>query len=103
MFLWRIVANVIPTKENLQRRIPIHDTCCALCEQESKSSILLFLECPAVKALWYSYCKGFKPKDHHLTTIEGFIKLMLNSPKAPCPLEKMWIVSLHMALMLDEI
>ena len=31
MFLWRIAANVLPTKENLMSRLGIHDPGCALC------------------------------------------------------------------------
>ena len=51
MLLWRIEANVIPTRENLQRRIQHIDSACIFFNAEVESSIHLFLECHFAKAL----------------------------------------------------
>ena len=52
MFLWRIGANVIPTRVNLQRKMQHIDLACTFCNNEVESSTHLFLDCPFARALW---------------------------------------------------
>ena len=103
MLLWRIEANALPTKENLQRRVPLNDSSCILCQQKQESSTRLFLKCPITKAIWSSRCWGFKSDDHSITSNEGIIKLVLGLPKVSCPMEDNWLISLDMAFVLDKI
>lgn len=52
MLLWRIGADVIPTKVNLQRRIQQFDTSCSLCNSDEETYAHLFFHCPFAKAMW---------------------------------------------------
>ena len=103
MLLWRIEANALPTKENLQCRVLLNDSSCILCQQKQGSSAHLFLKCPITKAIWNSHCWGFKSDDHRITCNEGIIKLVLDPPKVSCPMEDNWLISLDMAFVLDKI
>lgn len=103
MLLWRIEANALPTKENLQRRVPLNDSSCIHCQQMQESSAHLFLKCPITKAIWNSRCWGFKSDEHSITSNEGIIKLVLDPPKASCPMEDNCLISLDMAFVLDKI
>lgn len=103
MLLWRIGANSLPTKENIQKRVATHDPLCALCQQDTESPIHLFMKCPIARALWHSCCWGFRPEDHLITTSEDIIKVTIHPPDSPCPPEDRWLVTLNMALILEEI
>ena len=52
MLLWRIDANAMPNKVNLQRRIQHTNTSCSLCNSNEETNIHLFFLCPFAKALW---------------------------------------------------
>ena len=42
MLLWRIEANALPNKENLQRRVPLNDSSCILCQQKQDPPPICF-------------------------------------------------------------
>ena len=98
MFLWRVTVNALPTRENLMSRIDISEPWCLLCNQEVESASHLFLKCPAAKALW-----GFKSDEVHLAQPSDIIKVILEPPQTLCQVQDMWLVSLNMALTLEEI
>ena len=103
MFLWRIAANVLPTKENLMSRLDIHEPGCVLCSQEVESASHLFFSCPAVKALWFAACWGFKSEEIQLANTSDITKIILEPPDSLCQTHDLWLVSLKMALTLEEI
>ena len=102
MLLWRIGADVLPAKENMQWRLEINNPSCALCRQEVESNCHLFLNCSVAKALWYTWCWGFKAI-HGISNCEDIIKMILDPPEASCPKEDQWMIILNMAIILDEI
>jgi len=54
LFVWRLLCNRLPTKDNLMRRRIIHadaDVCAYGCGQP-KSPIHLFLECASSNSVW---------------------------------------------------
>ena len=53
MLIWRIGANVLPTKERIAQRMPISDTSCSLCNAEPESGAHLFFNCTVARAIWY--------------------------------------------------
>ena len=57
MFLWRACANVLPTKENLNRRRIQVDPQCEICCQQPKSVGHLLWECSLAQNLW-ALCRG---------------------------------------------
>ena len=79
-------------------RIDISEPWCLLCNQEVESASHLFLKCPAAKALW-----GFKSDEVHLAQPSDIIKVILEPPQTLCQVQDMWLVSLNMALTLEEI
>ncbi|XP_065617181.1 uncharacterized protein LOC136062262 [Quercus suber] len=103
MFLWRVVVNALPTKENLMCRMDIEDTCCMLCDQECETSSHLFVKCLMAKALWFSVCRGLRSDELHLSTSADIIKLILKPPSTLYQAQNQWLVSLNMAFTLKEI
>ena len=103
MFLWRIAVNALPTRENLMSRMDISEPWCVLCNQEVESAAHLFLKCPAAKAIWFSACWGFKSDEAHLALPSDIIKVILEPPPALYQMQDMWLVSLNMALTMEEI
>ena len=103
MFLWRVVVNALPTRENLMCRMDIPDPSCVLCNQGVESAIHLFSRCQAAKALWFAACWGFKPDNGHFSSSSDIIKATLDPPSALCQSQDLWKVTLNMALTLEEI
>ena len=83
--------------------MPIQDSCCELWKQEVESFVHLFVTCPIARPLRYTCCWGLKPEEHQLATPVSIIKLVLEPPKAYCPNEDVWLISLQIAFILDEI
>ena len=103
MFLWRVAANTLPTRENLMTRMDISEPWCVLCKQEVESTSHLFFKCPAAKVLWFAACWGFRSKDVQVTQPWDIIKIILEPPESSCQAHDQWMVSLKMALTLEEI
>lgn len=103
MFLWRIVANVLPTRDNLSRRMGIRKTCCTICKQEEESPCHLFLNCPITKVLCFTTCWGFKANESSINNPVDIVKLVIDPPQAFYQASEKWLISLDMALTLGEI
>ena len=84
MFLWRVAANTLPTRENLMTQMDITEPWCVLCNQEVESASHLFFKCPATKALWFAACWGFRSEDVQLAQPCDIIKLILEPPETFC-------------------
>lgn len=82
MLLWRIGANAIPTRENLQRRTQHIDPSYILCSAEVESCVHLFFECHFARALWSSSGWGLRINVASLNSREDILKLILNPPNA---------------------
>jgi hypothetical protein len=52
LLVWSILANKLPTWDNLQRRLFSGPGHCALCKSHLESVDHLFLQCPFVKEVW---------------------------------------------------
>ena len=103
MFLWRVAANTLPTRENLMSRMDITEPWYVLCNQKVESTSHLFFKCPATKALWFATCWGFRSEKVHLALSCDIIKLILEPSETFCQAHDLWLVSLKMALTLEEI
>ena len=53
MHLWRIAANVLPTKEVISIFNENMDGSCLLCNSALETSLHLFTVCPFAKSLWF--------------------------------------------------
>lgn len=49
--MWRVISNVLPTRENISSIFDISDVRCVNCGGLSISSFNLFKECPSIRAL----------------------------------------------------
>nr|XP_023892398.1 uncharacterized protein LOC112004387 [Quercus suber] len=103
LLIWRIGANAIPTKANLQRRIPYIDQTCSLCNSGEETSTHLFFECNFARALWAAACWGLKTDAASINSNEDIIKIIVTPLKSPVPAHKQWYISLNIALIVDEI
>ena len=57
MFLWRACSNILPTRENLNRRRVQVDPMCGMCCQKPESVGHLLWECPLARNVW-ALCSG---------------------------------------------
>ena len=103
MFLWRVSTNTLPTRDNLMQRMEVDNPNCLLCNTQAESPCHLFFKCPIVKALWFAACWGFRSNEVPLSSHLDIVKLILNLPLALCQAQDQWLVSLNMALTLEEI
>ena len=103
MLLWRIGPDAIPTKDNMIKRFESIDPTCPLCCQDIESTCHVFFNCPVAKAIWLTSCWGFRASDHQISSCEDIINLVVEPPKAPCPIEDLWKITLNIAIILDEI
>ena len=103
MFLWRVNTNTLPTRDNLMNRMEVDNPNCLLCNIQVESPCHLFLKCPVAKALWFVACWGFRSNEVPLSSHLDIVKLILNPLLALCLAQDQWLVSLNMALTLEEI
>ena len=85
MFLWRIVVDVLPTRENFSKRVEITDCKCILCVEESDTLSHVFFRCPVARALWFACCWGFRADEVLINSNQDIIKMVLEPPNTPCP------------------
>lgn len=103
MFLWRLCANVLPTRENIKRRMSLNDDSCLLCFDFPEELIHLFLRCPTAKALWFTAYWGFRSEDFTTSTSNDITNLDLNPSLPTLQVSDQITVSLSMAFTLEEI
>ena len=103
MLLWRIGSNSIPTKVNLSTRLKHVDPTCPLCKSGTEPSLHLFFECPISMCLWHSACWGFKADLEKVQSHVDIINLILEPPISAIPTQEAWLITLNMALVVDEI
>ena len=108
MLLWRIGVGILPTKENLAHRIVLEDINCSLCQEDTKSRVHLFAQCPAARAIWFGCKWGLRTGNLQVSNNSDIVKLVLESPIAPhsedlSPKQEQEQNSLRMALTLEAI
>ncbi|KAF3441398.1 hypothetical protein FNV43_RR15312 [Rhamnella rubrinervis] len=54
LHLWRMLANVIPTKEVLANRLMLRETSCICCAAEAETRFYVFKECPLINSLAFA-------------------------------------------------
>ncbi|XP_058775075.1 uncharacterized protein LOC131649326 [Vicia villosa] len=53
-FVWRLAKNILPTKDNLQKKGIALDGSCTMCSVAEESAHHLFMECPFAKQVLFS-------------------------------------------------
>lgn len=103
MLIWRIGNNSFPTNKNLSCKLEYINPNCSLCKNGWESCIHLFFECPIARALWLSSCWGLRVDTSMLQTNEDIVKLIIEPSTSTISVYDQWLITLSMALILDEI
>ncbi|KAK9988528.1 hypothetical protein SO802_028767 [Lithocarpus litseifolius] len=81
MHLWRIAANVLPTKDAISQFANV-EVECPLCNLSDESSLHIFALCPIAKSLWFRSQWGVKTDLLGLSSIQDFINFLFSPPFA---------------------
>ena len=81
MHLWRIAANVLPTKDVISQ-FANFEVGCPLCNLSDESSFHLFALCPISKSLWFRSQRGVKTDSLGLASIHDLINFFFSPPFA---------------------
>ncbi|KAL6227352.1 hypothetical protein ACLB2K_001311 [Fragaria x ananassa] len=82
-FIWRLIKNIVPTKEVLSKRVPLPDLLCPFCYDDTESSLHLFKNCNVVACIWLFSPLGMRARHSGMETIEVWIQDMLENLPAP--------------------
>uniref|UniRef100_A0A2N9H629 Reverse transcriptase domain-containing protein n=1 Tax=Fagus sylvatica TaxID=28930 RepID=A0A2N9H629_FAGSY len=102
MFLWRIAANVLPTKDLLAERVGNMDTLCNLCNEEVETCSHLFFKCNVARAIWYGCKWSLRSDEINVNRNEEIVKIVIDPPWK-LPKESREQVSLQMIITLEAI
>jgi len=80
MHLWRIAANVLPTKEVISMFNEDVDGSCPLCNSALKTSFHLFIVCPIAKSLWSRSHWGVRIDSLAFGSTSNFASFLLSPP-----------------------
>ena len=81
MHLWRIAANVLPTKDVISQ-FANFEVGCPLCNLSDESSLHLFALCPIAKSLWFRSQWGGSTDSLGLASIHDLINFLFSPPFA---------------------
>ena len=77
MLLWRIAANLLPSKEIISRFNESMDLCCPLCSSVVETTLHLFTVCPFSKSLWYQSQWGLRMEVLNFESPSEFVNFLL--------------------------
>lgn len=78
MFLWKILTNVFPTRDVLSSKFRLGEVSCVVCEDEDKTIMHLFKECPGFRAMDFA-CKWEGKVDiWNYVSVLDMVELCLN-------------------------
>ncbi|KAK9986266.1 hypothetical protein SO802_031217 [Lithocarpus litseifolius] len=77
MHLWRIAANVLPTKDVISQFANV-EVECTLCNLFDESSFHIFALCPIAKSLWFRSQWGVKTDSLGFASIHDFINFLFS-------------------------
>ena len=78
MLLWRIVANLLPTKEVISRFNESMDLCCPLCSLAVETTLHLFMVCPFSKSLLFQSQRGLRMEVLNFESPLEFVNFLLS-------------------------
>ena len=87
IFLWRLLANVLPLRGILAERFDLRDKGCLFCDKDIETPKHLFLKCNFIRSLAFASHWGLKldilaADLSHLVGIEDLIDVILDPPKS---------------------
>ena len=82
MLLWRIAANMLPSKEVIGKFNGNIDRCSPLCSSTNESSLHLFTVCTIAKAIWFQSQWGLRMEAIVFKSTSDFICFLISPPLA---------------------
>ena len=79
MHLWRITANVLPTKDVISQFANV-EVGCPLCNLSNESSPHIFALCPIAKFLWFHSQWGVRTDSLGLASIHYLVNFLFSPP-----------------------
>lgn len=76
--LWRLILNIIPTKERLSQLFPVADPNCVLCNMVPETGHHLILDCPFTIVVWRNSKWQVNLEAFHHLTFQEWFKLLLD-------------------------
>ncbi|KAL5168952.1 putative ribonuclease H protein [Glycine soja] len=75
-FVWRLLWDRLPTKDNLiKRQIQVDDDLCPFCHNQPESASHLFFTCGKIMPIWWEYLNWVKEdKVFHCRPLDNFIQ-----------------------------
>ncbi|XP_048322902.2 uncharacterized protein LOC107414189 [Ziziphus jujuba] len=80
MFLWRLAADVLSTKDLLFERIGKGDPSCSFCGSSKETPSHLFLECPVARAVAFGSKWGLRLDSIPLRNMQEMVRWCVNPP-----------------------
>ena len=81
MHLWRIAANVLPTKDVISQFANV-EVGCPLCNLSDETPLHIFALCPIAKSLWFPSQWGVRTDSLGLASIHDLINFLFSPPFA---------------------
>lgn len=82
IFGWRILANALPTRELLGRRLGLTNTFCLVCGNESESSFHLFKECTRAREIAFICRWGGRNDQWQGSNMAELMDFCINPPSS---------------------
>lgn len=60
-FIWHLMRGILPTRVALNKKFPIHDTCCIFCNSCLETDLHIFGQCEALHWFWRYTSFGANP------------------------------------------
>lgn len=83
LFLWRMMAGVLPSKEILAERLGVKDKRCAICGKEVESYFHVFKECHGIRVLGYASKWGCRLDYWNVANLDDLVQLSINPNSSP--------------------
>lgn len=78
MLLWRLLSQIIPTRDRLAGFMPGINTICPLCELQAETYHHLILDCPFITTVWWNSRWHIRTDAFQHLNYEDWILLLLN-------------------------
>ncbi|XP_060675820.1 uncharacterized protein LOC132805075 [Ziziphus jujuba] len=84
IFLWRVMAKVIPTREVIFNKIGKGDQCCVFCGVEIETSFHIFKECHSIRRLAFASKCGCRLDSWEVSNIEELMDFCFDPKPEAC-------------------
>ena len=80
LFLWRVAAGILPTKDSIAKFVPSSNQVCVLCNEALESTVHIFWECPLARAMWFGSVWGIRTDCIIINNASQLVELIITPP-----------------------